>query len=184
MENNKQPQALKWALIIGIVIIANLFINYSISLVFDNPEYNDFCENKSVSSEVTEETCIEAGGEWNYYLDREFDSRPVMAPDQELKSSGWCDLYSECSATYDTAKEIFERNVFIILITFGIAMFALSLFLKSNYVVSVAFGLAAVLDFIVASLRYWPSAEKITQVIILAAALGILIYLAYKKFNE
>lgn len=44
-----QPQSklLKWSLILGIVIVANLFINYSISLVFSEPQYGDFCGQPS-----------------------------------------------------------------------------------------------------------------------------------------
>jgi len=38
-----QSKLLKWSLILGIVIVANLFINYSISLVLTEPSYNDFC---------------------------------------------------------------------------------------------------------------------------------------------
>lgn len=38
-----QSKTLKWSLILGIVIVANLFINYSLSLVYNEPNYNDFC---------------------------------------------------------------------------------------------------------------------------------------------
>ncbi len=38
-----QSKILKWSVILGIVIVANLFINYSLSLAYSEPSYNDFC---------------------------------------------------------------------------------------------------------------------------------------------
>ncbi len=43
-----QSKILKWSLIIGIVIVANMFINYSLSLVYNEPQYNDFCPQTDV----------------------------------------------------------------------------------------------------------------------------------------
>lgn len=165
---------LKWALIASIVIVINLFINYSLSLVWTAPEYGDFCDNvRSAKIIETEAQCIASDGEWQPYT--------VPAPDGV---SGYCDLHTECSAQYEDARGDYERNVFIILVGVGVVLFVLSLLIKNNYVVSVALGLAAVLDFVVASMRYWSLAENLTRVLILAFALIVLIYLAYKKFSE
>jgi hypothetical protein len=184
METNQPPKVLKWALIVGIVIVLNLFVNYSLSLIFINPEYDNFCEDKFLSEPATTvEECAQLNGKWTPYIDAELN-RPEIAPLPENKATGYCDIYSECSKSYDEARDNHERNIFISLISFGVIIFALSLALKNNYVISVSFGLAAVLDFIIASMRYWSSAENITRVIILALALGILIYLAYKKFKD
>ena len=43
-----QSKFLKWSLIIGIVIVANMFINYSISLIWSEPQYIDFCPQTNV----------------------------------------------------------------------------------------------------------------------------------------
>ena len=55
-----QSKLLKWSLIVGIVIVANLFINYSISLVYSQPQYGDFCQQTyaaTPASEVQQNIC-------------------------------------------------------------------------------------------------------------------------------
>lgn len=166
----------KWALIISIVIIANLFINYSVSLVLTQPVYDDFCGDIEPASSVeTKAQCDVAGGEW-----QEFNMK--RTPD--LAVEGYCDVFGECSQLYDDVREEYERNVFVSLISIGVVLFVLSLILKANYVVITALALAAVLDFVIASIRYWSTAENITRVSILALALAVLIYIAYKKFKD
>lgn len=170
----KRSIILKWALIASIVVIANLFINYSLSLVMVAPEFNDYCDNARAAGLVENEMqCLERGGEWQEYAQK--------VPDG---ASGYCDLYSTCSAEYEEVRADYERNIFITLVTIGVVLFVSSLFLKSNYVVSVAVSLAAVLNFVIASMRYWSTAENVTRVVILALALAILVYLAYKKFSD
>jgi len=43
-----QSKLLKWSLIIGIVIVTNMFINYSLSLIYQEPQYNDFCPQTDI----------------------------------------------------------------------------------------------------------------------------------------
>lgn len=175
MENQKRSGVLKWALIISIVIVINLFVNYALSLVWEAPQYGDFCDRAQTAQTIeTESQCVAAEGEWNAYAGK-------LAPEEP---SGYCDLYAECNERYEDARADYERNVFMILIGVGVVLFILSLVVKSNYVVSVALALAAVLDYVVASMRYWSAAENITRVLILGIALIALIYLAYKKFGE
>jgi hypothetical protein len=57
-------------------------------------------------------------------------------------------------------------------------------FLKSNILIGIALSLAGVLSFIIASMRYWTSADDLIKVIILAISLAILIWVAMKKFKS
>jgi hypothetical protein len=61
---------------------------------------------------------------------------------------------------------------------------AVGTFLKGNMLISVALSLGGVLSFIIASMRYWTSADDLIKVIILAIALAILIWVAVKKFKN
>ena len=47
-----------------------------------------------------------------------------------------------------------------------------------------ALSFAGVLSFIIASMRYWTSADDLIKVIILGIALAILIFIAFKKFKD
>lgn len=154
---------MSWALILSIMIVLNLFINYAITLVYEAPEYPETrYETKPVvvadnpeSVRVAEEQRLEEEKKWK----EEYDA-------------------------YEMVRDEYEKNVFIILIIAGVLIFAVSLIFKSNYVLATAFGLGALLDFIIASIRYWSSAENLTRVVILILALAVLIYIAYKKFGD
>lgn len=52
-----QSKILKWSVIIGIVIVANMFINYSLSLVYQEPQYNDFCTQTEITSPSANIVC-------------------------------------------------------------------------------------------------------------------------------
>ena len=55
----------KWALIIGIVIVFNLFINYAISLVYKAPDWNSyFTQSQVVEAINTKDECLNVGGQW------------------------------------------------------------------------------------------------------------------------
>ncbi len=55
-----QSRVLKWSLIIGIVIVLNLFFNYSLSLVYKQPDYNNFCQPMPVAVPVGDTSAINA----------------------------------------------------------------------------------------------------------------------------
>ena len=165
MENsNKKPsRVVSWALILSIMIVLNLFVNYTITLFYEAPEYpmRHYDEKPLVVADTPEAV-------------EESETRRIV--DQEK----WDKEYE----AYEEARDSYEMNVFIVLIIAGVVIFALSLLFKTNYVLSTAFGLGALLDFIIASMRYWSSAESITRVVILVLALAVLIYIAYKKFGD
>ena len=73
---SRSPKILKWSLIIGIVIVLNLFYNYTLSLVFSAPEYNTFCPQTQLNvASDTQESCIASGGAWTQY-----PSKGVVVP--------------------------------------------------------------------------------------------------------
>jgi len=140
-----QSKILKWSLIIGIVIVANMLINYSVSLFLSEPQYNDFCPQ--TYAVTTQSTNI------------------------------------ICSNNFTAALNDYQAKVFTILVVVGVLLVALSFFLKTNQVVSTALSLSGLLSLIIASMRYWSSANNWIKVVILGLALVILIALALRKFK-
>jgi hypothetical protein len=182
---NKQSKVLKWALIIGIVLVINMFFNYALSLIYKSPVYEAFCPNTSqvVNIPDNQKSCVDGGGQWtnnNNYPEKPIPVS-VTAPVQPV---GYCDQQFTCRNNYDSAQKVYDRNVFITLVLLGAICVALGSFLKSNILISIALSLAGVLSFIIASMRYWSSADDLIKVIILAIALGILIWVAVKKFKD
>lgn len=176
-----QSKILRWSLVLGIIIVLNLFFNYALSLVYERPVSEAFCpETQVVTIPDNQNECVTAGGQWtnNAYYER---SVPVPTT---VEPKGYCDLQYTCRQGYQTATDTYDRNVFVILVALGaLAVLAGSLF-KGNEVISSGLALAGVLSFIIASMRYWSAAGNLVRVLILAIALGVLFWIAYKKFND
>jgi uncharacterized membrane protein YhaH (DUF805 family) len=180
MENKEQKpsKVAKWSLIIAIFILLNVFFNVSVGLFLDEPKYENFCKNSYPDKTINNvETCSQFNGEWQNY------AVPFVNPDGTTVS-GYCDVYTKCQNEMNQATESYELKVFVILIVLGIITFLVSLFLKTNALVGTALSLAAVLNFIIASIRYWSSANEWLRFLILLIALVILIYIAIKKFSD
>jgi len=178
-----QSKVLKWSLIIGIVIVLNLFFNYTLSLVYSEPDYEAYCPNTNqvVEAVNTREQCIDLGGQWNENV---YAPGEKNVPTGYTGYTGYCDAQFTCRGEYDAARKVYDRNVFITLVLLGAVCVALGSFLVGNSLLSIALSMAGVLSFIIASMRYWSSADNLIKVIILAIALCILIWVAMKKFRD
>ncbi len=173
---NTQSKVLRWSLIIGIVIVLNLFFNYTLSLVYKQPDFNTYCPNTAqVIQANTQESCVSKGGQWN--------ENTAYAP-QKIETNGYCDLQFTCRNEFESANKNYERNVFVTLVILGALCVLLGNYLKGNFLLGQALSIAGVFSFIIASMRYWSNADNLLKVIILAIALIILIWIAIKKFKN
>lgn len=178
-----ESKILKWSVIIGIVIVLNLFFNYTLSLVYGAPEFENFCpQTQVVTIPDNQNECVAEGGQWT---DNAYYGKPV--PDRitgALEPAGYCDLQYTCRQQYQDAHDTHSRNVFIVLVVLGAISVLIGNFFTKNDVISSGLALGGVLSFIIASMRYWGAANDLIRVIILAIALGILFWVAMKKFND
>jgi hypothetical protein len=178
-------KVLKWSLIVGIVIVLNLFFNYALSLAYKNPKYETFCPIQQVNEAVdTQQACVNKGGQWNANNQNVGPKGVSSVVNGVVIPAGYCNLQFTCQNNYDAAQKVYDRNVFITLVILGAICVALGSFLGGNILISIALSLAGVLSFIIASMRYWTSADDLIKVIILAIALAILIWVALKKFKS
>jgi hypothetical protein len=153
----KENKILKWSLILSAVIVANLFFNYSLSYIFDAPEYSEFCDN-------------------NYYP-YEKDATPEKLESQRMEMQ-------KCNDDWQTAREDYSEKVFISLVSIGLVVLIASVLIKGNATVTSALALTAFLDFIIASMRYWQYSNELLKVGILFIALVIIFYIIVKKFKD
>jgi len=179
METNK-PKLFKWALVIGIVIVLNLFFNYTISLLYKEPSYDRYFPQQQVVKEIkTKESCVEAGGQWTentrYY--KSADGLEIPQP------ASYCDPDFTKRQEYDEARKGYERNIFIMLVILGIASLALGTFM-ANEILTLGLSWGGVLSLLIASMRYWSTADNLVKVLILGFALVALVWLAVKKFGK
>ncbi|MEI6581117.1 MAG: hypothetical protein WCO07_03030 [bacterium] len=178
-----KPKVLKWALIIGIVVVLNLFLNYSISLFYKEPDYNAFFPQQQVVQPITtKEECLKVGGQWN-----EGSVLPKGAvyqvPTTSPQMTSYCDPNFTKQKEFDQAQKSYQRNVFIMLVALGVISLVLGAFI-ANEIITLGLSWGGVLSLIIASVRYWSVADNLIKVLILAAALSALIWLAVKKFSK
>lgn len=179
MEPNqpKKSPLLKWSLIVGIVIVLNMFFNYALSLVYKEPQYPD-TRPQIVEQIKTADDCIAVGGQWTENL------APVEVKEKD-QTKGYCDPDYTARNQYEIDRKEYNRNVFMILVALGALVMGIGIALKEALeVVAIAFSWGGVLSLLIASMRYWSVADNLVKVLILAAALGALIWVAVKKFGK
>ena len=173
---HKPSKFVQASIIIAIVIVLNLLSNYVVSLVYNEPSYNDFIKQSQVVEDIkTKDRCISVGGQWS--------ENAYPAEKGQTKIEGYCNANYTNELNYQNARESYEKKVFITLIAFGVILLALAGFI-SLQILAISFAWGGVLSLIIASIRYWSLADDISKVVILALALALLIWLAVKKFNK
>jgi hypothetical protein len=165
----KQSHFLRTALTVAIVIVMNLFFNYAVSFVYNEPAYDQFVKPAQVVDTITTQAdCVAVGGQWN---------------GPAIPQQGYCDQNYTNEQNYQSAMTVYNRNVFITLVVLGIISIIIGSFVSVS-VLPAALSWGGVLSLVIASMRYWGNADKLFKVIILACALGVLIWLAVKKFEK
>jgi len=178
---------LKWALIVGIIVVLNLFFHFSTRLVYKEPKFEDFCQTKQVNIQPgTKEACLKVGGSWTEGpvgkpVPAEIDERGQVTP---ATSNSYCDTYYTCQKDFEKADNLYRRNVFLILVLLGVASLVGGLIISANAVISLGLSYGGVLSFIIASMQYWSAMDDYLRVIILGLALATLIFLGIKKFKD
>lgn len=180
MENTQSSSKItRWSLVIGIIITLNLFFNYAITLVYKAPEYDAYFTRPQVVEQITtREACVGVGGQWTE------DSAYKTPENTNPKITGYCDPDYTKRLQYDEARKIYEKNVFITLVVLGVITLILGILFPMQAVLAPAFSWGGVLSLIIASVRYWSMADNLLKVIILAVALGALIFVAIRKFGK
>lgn len=176
LPDKKKSKFVQVSIIVAIVIVLNLFSNYTVSLVYKEPVYDSYIKPTQVIENIgNKESCIKIGGQWseNVYPDEK----------GKTKINGYCDPNYTNQLNYQKARSAYEMKVFITLIVFGVLLLVSSGFVGIQ-ILSVSFAWGGVLSLIIASLRYWSNADNLFKVIILAIALALLIWVAVKKFNK
>lgn len=175
---------LKWALIAGIVIVLNLFFNYSIFLVYEAPEWDEFCKQEQVvKTPQNQEECVAQGGQWTEDPSR-FVGETKPVPPTGGTPVGWCNTQFICAQEFEEARELYNRNVFVALTILGVIALVAGFFTMATPAVSLGLTLGGVLSLIIGSMRYWSDMDDYLRVIILGAALVALVWLGIKKIKD
>lgn len=179
----------KLILILGIIIVLNLFFNYGIYTFYKNPKYEDFCKQEIFSKQYSnKEECEKIGGLWadnQAYYKPVPDGRSVPVPASEIaEPKGWCNSYYICEKEYRSVLEVYNRNVFIILIIAGVISIVVGFMVGQSEAVSLGLSFGGLISLIIGTIRYWSNMDDYLRFVILGISLAILIWLGLKRFRN
>lgn len=175
----KQHPLFKWILVAGIMIVANLFINYALDAFYPAPKYESFCPQLQVNKAIlSKNECLAGGGQWNE------NAYIPTAPTKTVEVKGYCNENYTCGKNYEDAQKVYNRNIFIVLVIAGTALLIGGVFLTGVEAIALGFSFAGILSLIIGTIRYWSSMDDRVRVVVLGVALAALVWLGIKKFKN
>ena len=173
----KKTHSMDWKqklLALAIAIVTVSFIFTAIYMVYERPVYEDYCNQRiAMPIEVdTQEQCVELEGEWIA-----FEGAPA-----EVRSEGYCDLFSECDKEHQSSNDDFRKKVFIVALIAGLLVFVGGMFVPISAVGAGLMG-GGLLTLFIGILQYWDELANVVRLIILGVALAVLIWIGIKKLR-
>lgn len=176
----------KFALALSIVVVLNLFFNVGIAAFYHQPQYDDFCGLETRQYYETKEACEAIGGEWIGYANggpHPKVARPIVEPGvQEPRE--YCDAQAACRKEHEAAINLYNRNVFVVLVVLGAISVALGIFFNAVAAISSGFLYGGLLSFLIGSIRYWSDMNEYIRFIILGIVLAALVWVGWKKLKD
>ena len=180
------PRIKEIILALAIVVVLNLFFNYGVFTFYKSPDYEKFCPvelNQKLYSDKG--SCEAIGGRWFESSGEPFYRGDVPVPVKpESEQKGWCDATAQCREVYEAVRDVYNRNVFIILVVLGLISLGLGFLVINVSPVANGFLGGGLLSLIIGTIRYWSSMDDYLRFIILGIALAALIWLGYKKIRN
>lgn len=174
-------------LAIAIALVLALFVGFGIAAFYEEPEYDDFCEDtfyerpypKPVISESANCTYREPSEE----LKKECKDKGDISANYD--ENGCVESYycETCEKEYRDVREKYNRNVFIVATIIGLIALIAGFVLK---VTSVSAGMmgGGILTIFYGVIRYWSGLQNYGRFTVLGITLAILVWLGYKKLKS
>lgn len=176
------PRFVRWAIVLGIVIVLNVFFAVLVSLVLPEPKFENFCPTTQVvQSYDTQESCTAIGGQWTANMVPAQSVKPVQL---DTQPAGYCDAQYTCRQAYTTAGETHARDAFIAYVILGIVALIIGILPLGSSIVSSGLSYGGVVALVIGSAEYWGTAGKWIRLAISLAALIALLYIALKRFPD
>ncbi len=163
---------------LGIIILTISVGVYGVKTLYQSPDYNSYCGEQEKNWYVNNSVqCDAVGGKWSDYIGPRTVDSPI----------GYCDTAYTCRMQYDSDREDYSRNVFLIALPLGIIIIAIG---------ALVFGLEAVGAGLMTGgegiilwgvAGFWDFAEDWLKFILSLLGLIVLVWLSYylnKKFGK
>jgi hypothetical protein len=163
--------------VIGIaIIILTIFVAvYGIGMIYESPDYSDFCGDKETGPVETDDECISVGGKWT-----SFESEGG-APRQVVKegAGGWCDINFQCREDYEEARENYAKILFLITLPLGIALIIIGILVFGLEVVGAGLAGGGIGIMLWGIGEYWRYGSDLLKFALSLIGLVVVIFLAY-----
>jgi hypothetical protein len=175
-------------MIIALSVLTSLFFGLLVDALYEEPKYEDFCSQEffpriPVSKETkecvfqplrSEETeinkCYKDGGQPDFNYDE-------YGCQQGFKSCNFC------NKEFDTARAMYNRNVFFIIAPIGLILLISGLILGYE-VVGTGLMFSGILLIAYATIRYFSDMSKLFRAFVIFAELVLLIIISIKKLKK
>lgn len=145
---------------IAIAIIFLMFCVFGTKLIYDSPEYEDYCDYSQIYPPGYDKINL--------------NDSEIQAQEQAQQK-----IYQECYEKYEAANKNYSKNMFIISIIFGVLVIVLcTIFIAINSI-SGGLMLGSLMFIIYGTSRYWNYMDDLMRFLFLGVALAALIYVAY-----
>ena len=173
----RHPKFVRWALLVGIVVILNVFFFVIGQIAFPAPDYAAYCPAPTAQAQDAA-TCDAQGGIWT-----EYPPQPAAKPALE-GAPGYCDYYAKCQAPYDAAAAQQRLYAFVLMIVLGVSALLIGLVPLGSSIVSSGLSYGGVLALIAGAAQYWGDAGQWLRRGISAIALIALVYVGIRRFRD
>jgi hypothetical protein len=187
MENlasSNTPRFVRWAVVLGIVIVLNIVFVVIRAIVFPAPQYEDYCP-MSVTNQPpaqTQDACVAAGGTWNYIAQ---PAAPASVGGTPAKvTDGYCDYTSKCSKQWEAAQKSYSQKGFAVMTVFGVLALIIGVLPLGSSIVSSGLSYGGVISLIIGSGMYWGEAGNWLRLAIAVVALAALVFIGLKRFRD
>ncbi len=175
-----QPRYKQVILAAAIVVVLVAFVLYGISVVYEGPKYEQYCNDTMFSERAYTDkaSCESVGGRWQANV----GPKPICAVGQ-VCPEGYCDATYTCRSEFDKVRIAYERNVFFIGSIIGLIVL-ISGFVLRLASVSAGISIGGVVIMLISIVRYWNELNKYVRLVLLGVMLAILIWIGYKKLKK
>lgn len=173
------PKFVRWAVVLGIIVVLNIFFVVVRSLVLPAPQFDDYCPAAAHSTYAADApSCDAQGGIWTETGPVGSDKTNPNAP------AGYCDFYAKCQPVYDAAMAKYDMYAFSLMVVLGLISIVAGIILTGSSIVSSGLSYGGVLSLIIGSAMYWNEAGNWLRLVISAIALVALLYIGWKRFRD
>lgn len=175
----QHPKFVRWALLVGIVVILNIFFSVVLALAYPAPQYDAFCPQIPITP-TSATTCDAQGGVWT----DNGQPKPVPTVNGATVPSAYCDTSTKCQKPYQAALDQHALHAFIVMVSLGVVALLLGLISIGSSIVSSGLSYGGVVALVIGSTEYWGSAGNWIRLAIATAGLLVLLYIGWKRFRD